>query len=94
MRRRITLLVMAALLALSMALGGAGASFAGPSAASVPAAAAHPASVVSVPVPGAPSERLRAVRAELDDAVALRLVTAGQADSFYAQIERRVAAGF
>jgi hypothetical protein len=41
----------------------------------------------------ASSGRLQAIRAELDGAVALRLVTAEQADGFYAQIERRVAAG-
>ncbi|WDF32750.1 hypothetical protein PTW37_12920 [Arthrobacter agilis] len=44
---------------------------------------------------GAPSstERLAGVRAELDQAVLLRMVTSQQADGFYAQIERRVAAG-
>ena len=39
------------------------------------------------------TERLAGVRAELDQAVLLRMVTLVQADAFYAQIERRVAAG-
>ncbi|OUM40153.1 hypothetical protein [Arthrobacter sedimenti] len=39
------------------------------------------------------AERLAGVRADLDRAVLLRLVTPEQADGFYAQIERRVAAG-
>jgi hypothetical protein len=38
-------------------------------------------------------ERLAGVRADLDRAVLLHLVTPEQADGFYAQIERRVAAG-
>lgn len=38
-------------------------------------------------------ERLAGVRADLDRAVLLRLVTSEQANAFYAQIERRVAAG-
>ncbi|WP_105033022.1 hypothetical protein [Arthrobacter ruber] len=38
-------------------------------------------------------ERLAGVRADLDQAVLLRMVTPEQADGFYAQIERRVAAG-
>ncbi|WP_434993468.1 hypothetical protein [Arthrobacter sp. Ld5] len=38
-------------------------------------------------------ERLAGVRADLDNAVLLRLVTPEQAAGFYAQIERRVAAG-
>ncbi|MBG6224629.1 hypothetical protein IWX63_001188 [Arthrobacter sp. CAN_A2] len=38
-------------------------------------------------------ERLAGVRADLDNAVLLRLVTPQQATGFYAQIERRVAAG-
>ncbi len=40
-----------------------------------------------------PQVRLRAVRAELENAVALRLVTSSQAEKFYAQLERRIAAG-
>ncbi|MDQ0735886.1 hypothetical protein [Arthrobacter agilis] len=40
-----------------------------------------------------PAERLAGVRADLDRAVLLRMVTPAQADGFYAQIERRVAAG-
>jgi len=47
--------------------------------------------LVSAEVPG--SERLAGVRAELDQAVLLRLVTPEQANRFYAQLERRVAAG-
>ncbi|MHA7208816.1 hypothetical protein [Arthrobacter sp. MDT1-65] len=38
-------------------------------------------------------DRLAGVRADLDRAVLLRMVTSDQADGFYAQIERRVAAG-
>ncbi|WP_208739086.1 hypothetical protein [Arthrobacter agilis] len=40
-----------------------------------------------------PGERLAGVRADLDRAVLFRMVTPRQADAFYAQIERRVAAG-
>ncbi|KNC19400.1 hypothetical protein AC792_06620 [Arthrobacter sp. RIT-PI-e] len=40
-----------------------------------------------------PQARLDGVRSELDQAVLLRLVTPEQADGFYAQLERRVAAG-
>ncbi|MHA7287126.1 hypothetical protein ACX80I_12670 [Arthrobacter sp. MDT3-44] len=39
------------------------------------------------------AERLAGVRADLDRAVLLRMVTPEQADKFYVQIERRVAAG-
>jgi hypothetical protein len=39
------------------------------------------------------ADRLAGVRADLDRAVLLRMVTPEQADGFYAQIERRVAAG-
>ncbi|MHA7279296.1 hypothetical protein ACX80H_06040 [Arthrobacter sp. MDT2-2] len=39
------------------------------------------------------AERLAGVRADLDGAVLLQMVTPEQADGFYAQIERRVAAG-
>lgn len=42
---------------------------------------------------GAAAARLAGVRAELDDAVLFRLVTSEQADDFYGQIQRRVAAG-
>jgi hypothetical protein len=41
----------------------------------------------------ASAERLAGVRADLDRAVLLRMVTPDQADAFYLQIERRVAAG-
>ncbi|NOJ61713.1 hypothetical protein [Arthrobacter sp. 260] len=41
----------------------------------------------------ASAERLAGVRSEMDNAVALGLVTTSQADAFYAQIERRVNAG-
>ncbi|WP_104180788.1 hypothetical protein [Arthrobacter sp. B0490] len=52
------------------------------------------ASPIAVTTPGPSSgERLAGVRADLDRAVLLRLVTSEQADGFYAQIERRVAAG-
>ncbi|MHA7240002.1 hypothetical protein [Arthrobacter sp. TMS1-12-1] len=53
-------------------------------------ALAAPASVVA---PTSAQERLAGVRADLDNAVLLRLVTPEQAGGFYAQIERRVAAG-
>lgn len=49
-----------------------------------------PAAVVAV---ATPQERLAGVRADLDKAVLLHLVTPEQATGFYAQIERRVAAG-
>jgi hypothetical protein len=39
------------------------------------------------------ADRLAGVRADLDQAVLLRMVTPQQADRFYAQIEGRVAAG-
>lgn len=39
------------------------------------------------------SVRLQGVRADLQNAVEMGLVTADQAKSFYAQIERRVASG-
>jgi hypothetical protein len=39
------------------------------------------------------ADRLAGVRADLDQAVLLRMVTPEQADRFYAQIEGRVAAG-
>ncbi|WP_309071230.1 hypothetical protein [Arthrobacter sp.] len=39
------------------------------------------------------TDRLEGVRTELENAVALGLVTADQAGSFFAQIERRIAAG-
>ena len=39
------------------------------------------------------SERLEGVRADLENAVGMGLVTAEQAKGFYAQIERRVASG-
>ena len=39
------------------------------------------------------AERLAGVRSDLDQAVLLRLVTSEQADGFYAQIQRRIAAG-
>lgn len=38
-------------------------------------------------------ERLAGVRADLDQSVLFRMVSPEQADGFYAQIERRVAAG-
>ncbi|WP_043440457.1 hypothetical protein [Arthrobacter sp. L77] len=44
-------------------------------------------------VAATPQERLAGVRADLDRAVLLHLVTQEQATGFYAQIERRVAAG-
>ncbi len=47
---------------------------------------------VANPAPS-PTERLAGVRADLDRAVLLRMVTPEQAAGFYAQIERRVAAG-
>ncbi|WP_104166507.1 hypothetical protein [Arthrobacter sp. SX1312] len=50
------------------------------------------AAAAGVTVPSA-QERLAGVRADLDTAVLLRLVTPEQASGFYAQIERRVAAG-
>ena len=60
----------------------------------MPAVAAGPSSTVEVTYEtSASAERLAGVRSELDDAVALGSVTAGQADAFYAQIERRVQAG-
>ncbi|MEG9249166.1 hypothetical protein V6S67_13855 [Arthrobacter sp. Soc17.1.1.1] len=52
------------------------------------------ASSIAVATPAQSStERLAGVRADLDRAVLLRMATPGQADAFYAQIERRVAAG-
>lgn len=39
------------------------------------------------------NDRLAGVEADLDQAVLLRLVTPEQASGFYAQVERRVAAG-
>ena len=50
------------------------------------------AATAGITVPSA-RERLAGVRADLDNAVLLRLVTPEQASGFYAQIERRVAAG-
>ena len=38
-------------------------------------------------------DRLEGVRADLENAVGMGLVTAEQAEGFYAQIERRVASG-
>jgi hypothetical protein len=50
--------------------------------------------LADLPVGGpASAERLAGVRADLDQAVLLRMVTSDQADAFYLQIERRVAAG-
>ncbi|WP_394248153.1 hypothetical protein [Arthrobacter pityocampae] len=51
-----------------------------------------PAVIAEVPA-ATSQDRLAGVRADLDTAVLLRLVTPEQAGSFYAQIERRVAAG-
>lgn len=39
------------------------------------------------------SDRLEGVRAELEDAVSMGLVTVGQAEKFLVQIERRIASG-
>ncbi len=39
------------------------------------------------------ADRLEGVRADLDNAVGMGLVTAEQAEKFYGQIERRVASG-
>lgn len=39
------------------------------------------------------SDRLEGVRADLENAVGLGMVTAEQAENFYAQIEQRVASG-
>jgi hypothetical protein len=63
------------------------------SAASVSMEGFVPVPALRAPVSPTPSERLRGVRAELDGAVALRLVTAEQANSFFTKIERRVASG-
>ncbi|TKV29398.1 hypothetical protein FDK12_00135 [Arthrobacter sp. NamB2] len=59
-----------------------------------------PASSVTVASPVAVASgttsaqvRLAGVRDDLDQAVLMRLVTPEQADGFYAQIERRIAAG-
>ncbi len=62
---------------------------AGPGA--VPANVSVPVTVAA-PAPSA-TERLAGVRADLDTAVLMRLVTPEQASGFYSQIERRVAAG-
>jgi hypothetical protein len=47
----------------------------------------------ATPAATAARERLAGVRADLDQAVLLRMVAPDQADVFYAQIQRRVAAG-
>jgi hypothetical protein len=56
-----------------------------------PASVSAPVSVATL-APSA-TERLAGVRADLDTAVLMRLVTPEQAAGFYSQIERRVAAG-
>ena len=45
------------------------------------------------PVSKAAAERLDGVRAELTEAVSMRMVTSEQADRFYAQLERRIRSG-
>ncbi len=68
-----------------------------------PVAVASPVSVTSPITVASPfavasgttssEERLAGVRADLDQSVLFRMVSPEQADGFYAQIERRVAAG-
>ncbi|MDN4610647.1 hypothetical protein [Arthrobacter burdickii] len=58
-----------------------------------PGSSPNAASTVTVGGEPSSADRLAGVRADLDRAVLLRMVTPEQADGFYAQIERRVAAG-
>ncbi|MHA7178866.1 hypothetical protein ACX80J_01995 [Arthrobacter sp. MDB2-24] len=58
-----------------------------------PGSSPNAASTVTAGGATSSADRLAGVRADLDRAVLLRMVTPEQADGFYAQIERRVAAG-